>query len=239
MALPQSASQSRRLATTPGRSVVPWVLAAVVVLTLFGLLTAQLVLLRAQLRHVSSQDKTSRVLLTRADPALAPLPATLRQLTPALQTLRASHPVQSARLARALAVQSAPVLSSLGAADLPTLFSQVRALVAAALNQNRLATSLDAATNFFAAVRGANLIEPLASAAARLPPALADVQSVLSKVPGGLRTLRASRRIQARSLTVQQQSLAVQLQTLALLQRSFAVQQELLVHARSLDSKVP
>jgi hypothetical protein len=211
----------------------------VVVLALLGLLTAQLVLLRAQLHHVTSQDRTSKVLLTRADPALAPLPGTLHQLAPALRALRDSDPVRSARLARGLAVQAAPVLAALTVADLPAFFNQVRGLVAAATTQNRLAVSLDAAINFFAAVRGADLVRPLARAAALLPPALANVQGVLAKVPSGLRTLRASKRTQDQSLSVQQQSLAIQRQTLALLQRSLLVQQEVLQHARSLDSKIP
>jgi hypothetical protein len=218
---------------------VPWVLAAFVVLALLGLLTAQLVLLRAQLRHVSSQDKTSKVLLTRADPALAPLPATLHQLAPALRAVRGSQPVRSARLARALSIQAAPVLSALTAVDLPAFFDQVRGLTAAAGTRNRLANGLDAAVNFFAAVNQANLIRTLARASALLPNALADLPGALARLPRMSATLRASKRTQDHSLSVQRQSLEIQRQTLTLLQRSLVIQQELLQHARSLDSKIP
>lgn len=214
-------------------------LAAAVVLALLGLLTAQLILLRAQLRHVSSQDRISRALLTRADPALTPLPAALRQLAPALKAVRDSHPARTARVARALAAQSAPVLSALTVADLPSLFNQVRLLVATATTRNRLATALDAANSLFAQVRQTNLIRPLALAAAVLPSALGNVQGVLTTLPRMFRTLRTSKRTQDRSLSVQRQSLAIQQQTLALLQQSLAVQQEVLQHARSLDSKIP
>jgi hypothetical protein len=218
---------------------VPWVLAASGAVALIGLLSAQLILLRAQLRHVSSQDRTTKVLLTRADPALAPLPATLQQLAPALRAVRGSQPVRSARLARTLALQAAPVLGSLAAVDLPAFFDQVRGLAGAALTGNRLANGLDGAVNFFSAVDQANLIRTLAHASALVPSALAGLPGALARLPRMSATLRASKRTQDRSLSVQRQSLEVQRQTLTLLQRSFVIQQELLQHARNLDSKIP
>jgi hypothetical protein len=239
LAPPNSISQPRPAVNPRAHSALPWVLAAIVVLTLLALLTAQLVLLRAQLSHVSSQDKTAKVLLSRADPALAPIPAALRQLVPALRAARRSDPVRSARLARALALQAAPLLTTLTSVDLPTFFGQLRGLAAAATTRSRLATALDAANGFFIAVRQSHLIGPVARAASLLPGAFAKIQGVLAKVPSMLRTLRESKRTQTESLSVQEQSLAIQQQTLALLQRSFAVQQELLQHARSLDSKIP
>ncbi len=226
-------------ATPRGRAALPWALAAVVVFVLLGLLSAQLVLLRAQLRHVASQDRVSRILLSRADPALAPLPATIHQLMPALRAVRGSDPVRSARIARGLAAQATPLLSTLRAVDLPGLFNQLRGLAAAATTRDRLAIALDAADRFFTAVRGANLIEPLARVSTLLPPALADVQGMLARVPRVLATLRGSKRTQDHSLSVQKQSLAIQRQTLALLQQSLVVQQQVLQHARNLDSKIP
>ncbi len=239
MASLNSVSQPHTAVNSPARSALPWVLAAIVVVTLLALLTAQLVLLRAQLSHVSSQDKTAKALLSRADPALAPLPAALSQLIPALRAARGSDPVRSARLARELALQAAPLLRTLTSVDLPAFFGQLRDLAASATTRGRLAAALDAANGFFVAVRQSNLVGPVARAASVLPGALANIQGVLVKVPSMLRTLRESKRTQDASLSVQEQSLAIQQQALALLQRSLAVQQEVLQHARSLDNKIP
>src|SRR5947209_1469924 len=188
---------------------------------MLGLLSAQLVLLRAQLGHVGSQDRTTRVLFAKVLPALNQLPDSLRALTPVLQAATRAKPVETAATARRLAAATEPVVEEISRTGLIGALTELARTAPAALST-------------------APQLLSLAQQLARIQQQALEYQRLtLERQTRSLSTQLRSLSTQQRSLSTQQSSLAIQRQTLSLIRQSLAIQQELLQHARSLDRKVP
>lgn len=181
-------------------------------LTMIGLLVAQLAILADSREHIVAQDRKINRIVKGTDPVLNEVEpvaedarALLRQLTP---LARETRPL--VREARPLAGEALAVLRE--------------------FDTGRLFEFVDIGTDLAKGLRDSAFI-PRTLLAADLVPVIKGILAETREIQ------RSTLSTQVRSLRTQRSSRRVQKRTLAILTRSLAVQEQALVHVRSIDRK--
>jgi hypothetical protein len=188
-------------------------------LTMVGLLVAQLAILSDSRDHIVAQDRKINRIVKESGPVLGELEPALAELEPALADLRP-----------ALA-DLRPALRNLDPAlrDLPATTREVRAAMRA-LNDGQLVDFLDLSSQLVRGLRDSEFIPRTLRAADLVPEMTAILRETLAVQRNTLRTQR-------RTLKVQRQTRAIQRETVAIQRRLLVIQEEALVHIRSIDRK--
>jgi hypothetical protein len=193
--------------------------AGVLMVAMVMLLVAQLSILADSREHIVAQDRKINRLLKGTGPVLdeaEPLAADARRLVRrADPVLRDARPVlrATAPLVRDLRAEMVPLLRSLRGVDL-----------------RPAARLVDQGNELIDALRASEAIPRTLRAADLVP-------EITGLLRGTFAVQRDTLRVQRRTFRVNRQSRDLQRQALLVLQRSLAVQEEALVHVRSIDRK--
>ena len=212
--------------------------AAVLLLTMVGLLIAQLAILSDSREHIQAQDHKIATLqgegekaAREARPALEQVEPLLRRartlLTPAGASFESVTEAADAvpRLAAGadvLLTEAIPLLQALNATDAPGAIAATGHLARALGENDRAVRALDATNRVLAAVESEDLIPRSSRALTRFEDLLVDIAQ-----------------IQRRTLRTQKLSLRTQRRQVNLTFESIRIQRELLEHTRSIDRKTP
>jgi hypothetical protein len=230
-----SADPSVRLRVSP-LAYLAGIFAAVLLLTMVGLLIMQLAVLKDSREHIQAQDhKIAQIqhqtdpLIAEAKPAVGQVEPLLRRarrlLTPAgesLDSLTAATD-QVPRLAMGadlLLSESIPLIQSLNATDAPRAILATGRLAEALATGDRAVRMIDAANDTLGELQRTNLIPQTSEALPRFEGLLVELA-----------------RIQKRTFRTQIKSLRTQRRQLDATLESLAIQRETLDHTRSIDSK--
>jgi hypothetical protein len=212
--------------------------AGVLLLTMVGLLVAQLAVLKDSRAHIQAQDHKiatlqgeGRQALKDARPAIDQVEPLLRRarslLTPAGQSFDSLTEAADAvpRLAAGadvLLAESIPLLQALNASDAPAAIHATGHLALALTENHRAIRAIDATNRVLASIESESLIPRSSRALTRFEELLVDIAQ-----------------IQRRTLRTQKLSLRTQRRQVNLTFESVRIQRELLEHTRSIDRKTP
>ena len=212
------------------------IFAAVLLVTMVGLLIMQLAVLKDSREHIQAQDhKIAQIqhqtdpLIADAKPAVAQAEPLLRRarrlLTPAGESLEsltaATDQVPRLAMGADLVLSEAvPLLQALNASNAPSAIASIGRLSDALAAGDRLVRTVDAANDTLGQLQSTNLIPKTSDALPRFEGLLIELA-----------------RIQKRTFRNQVKSLRTQRRQLNATFESLAIQRETLEHTRSIDRK--
>jgi hypothetical protein len=233
----EAAEQPVRLRFSPLGYLVA-IGAGVLLLTMVGLLIAQLAILADSREHIQAQDHKIATLQGEGEKAARDARPALEQVEPLLRRARALLTPAGASFASlteaadtvprlaagadVLLSESIPLLQALNASDAPGAIAATGRLADALAQNDRAVLAIDATNRVLAAVEDENLIPRTGRALTRFEELLVDVVQ-----------------IQRRTLRTQKLSLRTQRRQVKLTFESIRIQRELLAHTRSIDRKTP
>ncbi len=232
-----ASAQPVRLRVSP-LAYLAGIVAAVLLVTMVGLLVAQLAVLKDSREHIEAQDHKIATLQGEGEQALKDARPAIEQVEPLLRRARglltpagesfdslteaADTVPRLAAGADVLLSESIPLIQALNVSDAPAAIHATGHLARSLTENDRAVRAIDATNRVLASIEDEQLVPRSSRALTRFEELLGDIAQ-----------------IQRRTLRTQKLSLRTQRRQVNLTFESVRIQRELLEHTRSIDRKTP